>query len=79
MVPDDELLSEAHALAAELAAGPTRALGLSKRAFNRASLHQLEQALDYEAYLQEIAGRTEDHQEGLAAFREKRTPAFQGR
>ncbi len=79
VVPDDQLMQEAGALAAELAAGPTRAIGLTKRAFNRASLHQLEEALKYEAYLQELAGRTEDHKEGVAAFREKRSPAYLGR
>jgi 2-(1,2-epoxy-1,2-dihydrophenyl)acetyl-CoA isomerase len=79
VVPDDQLMSEAQALAAELAAGPTRALGLSKRAFNRSMLGDLEAVLEYEAELQEIAGRTEDHRSGLAAFLEKRQPDYQGR
>jgi 2-(1,2-epoxy-1,2-dihydrophenyl)acetyl-CoA isomerase len=79
VVPDEALLTEAQALAAELAAGPTRALGLSKRAFNRNVLGDLEAVLDYEAYLQELAGRTEDHRSSLAAFLEKRQPEFHGR
>ncbi len=79
VVPDEELAEVSRAAAEDLAAGPTRAIGLSKRALNRANLARLEQALDYEAYLQEIAGRTVDHQEGLQAFLEKREPAFQGK
>ena len=35
--------------------------------------------LDYEAHLQEIAGRTEDHKEGVQAFLEKRKATFTGR
>jgi len=79
VVPDDRLMPEAQALAAELAAGPTLAFGLGKRAFNRNFLRDLEGALEYEAQLQEIAGRTEDHRGGLAAFLEKRQPEFHGR
>ena len=65
-------------LAAQLAAGPTRALGLTKRAFNHALLPHLEDVLDYEAHLQEAAGRTADHHEGVKAFLEKRQPDFRG-
>jgi 2-(1,2-epoxy-1,2-dihydrophenyl)acetyl-CoA isomerase len=41
-------------------------------------LSTLPAALDYEAHLQEIAGRTEDHREGVKAFLEKRTPSYRG-
>lgn len=79
VVPDDDLLSAARLWADELAQGPTFAIGLTKRAFNQAVLGNLHATLDYEAHLQEMAGRSDDHQEGLAAFREKRPPDFQGR
>lgn len=79
VVPDDELMQAAAELAAKLAAGPTRAFGLTKRAIYRATMDQLKSALEYEAELQEIAGRTADHQEGLAAFLEKREPKFSGK
>lgn len=79
VVPDEDLMAAAQALAAELAQGPTAAIGLTKRAFNKAHLGDLEAVLDYEAHLQEIAGGSADHQEGLAAFREKRPPEFEGK
>ncbi len=79
VVPPGELLEETMTLASELAALPTRAIGLSKRAFNRKLTPDLEADLEYEAYLQEIAGRTEDHMEGVQAFLEKRKPEFRGR
>lgn len=66
-------------LAAKLAAAPTKALGLTKRAMNRALSTDLEAALAYEAILQGIAGGTDDHAEGVAAFLEKRPPSFTGR
>lgn len=79
VVTDDELGEAAGKLASKLAKGPTRAIGLSKRAMHRASLALLSETLEYEAELQDIAGRTEDHAEGLAAFLEKRDPKFSGK
>lgn len=78
VLPDEELLGAVAEMAGRLAAGPTRALGLTKRAFNHALLAALETTLDYEAHLQEIAHRTADHKEGIAAFLEKRPPDFHG-
>ena len=79
VVPDDQLEEAVNELASKLAKGPTRALGLSKRAIHHASLASLNETLEYEAELQEIAGQTEDHAEGVAAFLEKREPKFQGK
>jgi len=76
VVPAVELQEEAAVTAALLAKGPPRAMGLTKRAFNKAVLPNLEEILDYEAHLQEIAGGDQDHKEGVRAFREKRLPDF---
>lgn len=76
VVADEALMEEAHAWAARLAAGPVKAMGLTKRAFNKAILPQLEAVLDYEAYIQDIAGKGSDHREGLTAFLEKREPNY---
>jgi 2-(1,2-epoxy-1,2-dihydrophenyl)acetyl-CoA isomerase len=78
VVPAEELMGRTHELAARLAAMPTRALGLTKRAFNHAMMPHLDAVLEYEAELQEIAARTHDHREGVAAFREQRQPVFTG-
>ncbi|HXF82227.1 MAG TPA: enoyl-CoA hydratase-related protein [bacterium] len=79
VVPHDELIAATTALAARLAAGPTKAYGLTKRALYYGQTATLEQSLAYEAQLQDIAGATADHREGVAAFLEKRPPAYEGR
>lgn len=70
---------ETMALAASLAKGPTRTIGLIKRTLNKAAVSDLDTLLAYEAQIQQIAAQTEDHREGVAAFLEKRPPLFQGR
>jgi 2-(1,2-epoxy-1,2-dihydrophenyl)acetyl-CoA isomerase len=76
IVPDDELQERAFEWAATLAQGPIHAMGLAKRDFNRAIYWNLEQVLDYESHNQEIAGRGEEHREGVQAFREKRAARY---
>ncbi|HYK95684.1 MAG TPA: enoyl-CoA hydratase-related protein [Candidatus Dormibacteraeota bacterium] len=78
VVPPDQLATEARSVAARLAAGAPRAIALTKRALDSAWDHGLDAALEYEAHLQDTAGRTKDHAEGLAAFMEKRPPRFTG-
>lgn len=74
----DTLLAEARRLADGVAAGAPLAIAATKHALDRAWSVDLEAALEEEARLQGIAGSTADHAEGLAAFREKRSPRFQG-
>jgi 2-(1,2-epoxy-1,2-dihydrophenyl)acetyl-CoA isomerase len=78
VVPAESLLDEAQAFAARLAAGAPRAIALTKRALDRSWDATLEESLEYEAYLQGIAGATDDHRQGIAAFVEKRPPRFSG-
>jgi 2-(1,2-epoxy-1,2-dihydrophenyl)acetyl-CoA isomerase len=79
VVPADALAETSRTLALRLASGPTRGIGLTKRLLNAAEDATLGEALGAEAALQELAGRTEDHAEGVAAFAEKRDPDFTGR
>ena len=79
VAPDDRLMAETYRLAGRLASLPTRAIGLTKRLLNQSFDNTLEQQLEAEAAMQEIADQTADHLEGLRAFIEKRKPAFQGR
>jgi len=76
--PDDRLMGEAQALVEHLAKGPTRSYASSKQALNRMLYPDLDGQLDLEAELQHALARTDDFLEGVAAFVEKRTAAFQG-
>jgi 2-(1,2-epoxy-1,2-dihydrophenyl)acetyl-CoA isomerase len=78
VVPAAELIDHARAHARELASGPTRAIGLAKRLINASENESLPHMLALEAALQELAGRTQDHAEGVLAFAEKRDPRFTG-
>lgn len=78
IVEHDKLDLFTRELAVKYANAPTKAIGALKRALNKASDVPLDEALEYEAYLQDILGKTEDYREGVAAFNEKRKPQFKG-
>jgi 2-(1,2-epoxy-1,2-dihydrophenyl)acetyl-CoA isomerase len=74
----DALATEAEALAVRLAAGPTRAIGLSKQLLNRSFESDIASSLELEGHFQALATASADLPEGMAAFREKRDPDFHG-
>ena len=78
VVPQDKLEEETRIMAEKLATSP-RGIGHAKRAVNRALTMNLEEVLEYEARMQQIAGETEDHKEGVRAFTEKRQGQFKGK
>jgi 2-(1,2-epoxy-1,2-dihydrophenyl)acetyl-CoA isomerase len=79
VVPDDKLEAEARALAKEMAESATYALALAKKMFQSMAVPSLEMLLENEVLNSGIARLTHDHKEGVAAFKEKRPPKFQGR
>jgi 2-(1,2-epoxy-1,2-dihydrophenyl)acetyl-CoA isomerase len=78
-VDDGQLLSEATAIARTLAAGPTKAYGLIKKALYASGGNSLDAQLDLERDLQREAGFSHDYREGVAAFVQKRKPDYKGK
>lgn len=78
-VDDDSLATEADELCRHLAVQPTLGLALIKRAINASLANDLDSQLDLERDLQREAGFSEDFDEGVAAFRQKRAAVFKGR
>jgi len=79
VVPDASLGDEAHAVAAQLAAGPTRAYGAAKRLMHSGFTESLETQIELELRSIGAMARTEDAREAIAAFAAKRPPTFTGR
>jgi 2-(1,2-epoxy-1,2-dihydrophenyl)acetyl-CoA isomerase len=78
VVPVAELRTVTRALAEKIAVGPPAVQRMAKHMLNRAATSDLPAALDLEAYSQGLAIAGDDHQEGLAAFFDKRPPKFSG-
>ena len=79
VVPHDELMTQALSIAERIAAGPAVSYRYMKANVNMAVTSDYLTMLDREAETHQRCGRTEDHQEGVRAFLEKRKPVFQGR
>jgi len=75
----DAFVAHWRARAAHLATGPTAAYGHLKEALRASPGNTLDQQLTLEAQLQGQCGQTRDFREGVVAFMEKRTAAFEGR
>lgn len=77
-VEGDRLLARAQELAASFATAPTLALGMAKRQFDLAPATSFDQFLEAEFSMQPLISRSDDHHEGVAAFKERRPPDFKG-
>jgi 2-(1,2-epoxy-1,2-dihydrophenyl)acetyl-CoA isomerase len=79
VVADGEFPEAVRRLAADLAQGPTLALGWGKRLFHLSTTESLETQMEHESQAIARSGHTEDFAEGVRAFAEKRAPSFRGR
>jgi enoyl-CoA hydratase len=79
VVPRDQLMQATMELASKLAAGPPLGLKFTKRALNRSVWEGLQSQLEYESATQTLTFFSEDFQEGVKSFYEKRKPVFRGR
>jgi enoyl-CoA hydratase/carnithine racemase len=77
--PPERLLAAAYELAAKIAQGPPIAIRLARRALYRNLQEDLQSALEFETFAQNICADTDDAREGIRAFVEKREPKFAGR
>lgn len=78
VVKPEELDVEVQKFADYYKSAPTKAIALMKKMLNKSFQSDLDTMLEYETYCQEIAGRSNDNKEGVAAFNEKRKPQFKG-
>ena len=79
VVPHGELMKVTRELAIKIARGPSVAVDLIKRGVHKGAVGDLESQLDFETLAQRICFQTEDFQEGITSFLEKREPKFKGR
>ncbi len=77
--PDDSFEDEVEKILNKMVTMPTRALGMTKELINNTWSYNLTTQFDLETEAQLDASRTEDYQEGVQAFLEKRKPIFKGK
>ncbi|WP_340373123.1 enoyl-CoA hydratase [Peribacillus sp. FSL E2-0218] len=78
LCPLDQLEEETFTLAKKLANGPTKAYGMMKKLVSHSFTATLDEMLEQERITQTLMASTEDHLEGVTAFKEKRKPEFTG-
>ncbi|MEM8496819.1 MAG: 2-(1,2-epoxy-1,2-dihydrophenyl)acetyl-CoA isomerase PaaG [Pseudomonadota bacterium] len=78
VVDDEELMAEATKLAAHLATQPTRGLATAKSLLNQSFSTAMDEQVECEKQAMRTLGQSNDYQEGVAAFMEKRKPSFTG-
>jgi 2-(1,2-epoxy-1,2-dihydrophenyl)acetyl-CoA isomerase len=76
---DDEFTAKSMEMLENIVNMPTKALGLTKKAFRKSYRYSLKEQLDLESVYQADAARSEDFKEGIDAFLEKRKPIFKGK
>jgi enoyl-CoA hydratase/carnithine racemase len=79
VLPADQLLAAANALAERIVCNPAKALRLSKRLLREGQQQRLSDVLELSAAFQALAHETRDHAEAVDAFLEKRSPVFTGK
>ncbi len=79
VISPEDFNAETQVLAEILAKMPTKALGMTKRLLNESLTNDLNAQLDLESKLQIEAAQSEDYNEGVNAFVEKRKPVFKGK
>lgn len=75
----EEFNAKVKELATTMATMPTKSLGMTKRLLNKSYANDLNTQLEFESKLQIEAAQSEDYEEGVKAFIEKRKPIFKGK
>ena len=79
VVPDDQLMDEARAMARKIASGPPLTQQLIKRSIHKGFGFDWKSLGEYQQAVGDVLWETDDHMEGVHSFLERREPNFRGR